>query len=82
MPLLSSGSWSSAAATSMLGILIVVAVVLAVVLYVGWSSDANLAQFMSRPMAAAASTSVLPVRGRSGCGRADKPLPALSLPLE
>ncbi|MCC8939335.1 hypothetical protein H8A99_23380 [Bradyrhizobium sp. Arg68] len=83
MPFFSSQSWSGTAATSVLGILVVVALVFAVVRYVEWSSDANLAAFASQTdVAAAVATPILPLNGRTGCGQGNKSLPALSLPLE
>ncbi|UFX48836.1 hypothetical protein HAP47_0020095 [Bradyrhizobium sp. 41S5] len=84
MPSFSSENWSGVATASVLGIL-VVALAFAVVGYVEWSSDANLAQFMSRSttaVAVASSTSILPLKGRTGCGQANKSLPSLALPLE
>ncbi|WP_316399293.1 hypothetical protein [Bradyrhizobium sp. 33ap4] len=45
MPLFNSESWSGTATASVVGILIVTALAFAVVGYVEWSSDANLAQF-------------------------------------
>ena len=85
MPSFSSEGWSGVATASVLGVLVVAALAFAVVGYVEWSSDANLAQFMSRSttaVAVASSTSILPLKGRTGCGQANKSLPSLALPLE
>ncbi|MCA1399373.1 hypothetical protein QA635_22105 [Bradyrhizobium brasilense] len=81
MPYFSSQSLSSAAAASVPSIVIVGAVAFAAVGYVEWSSGVNLTQFMGRT-APDASTPVLPLKGRTGCEQGNKPLPALSLPLE
>ncbi|WP_143202067.1 hypothetical protein [Bradyrhizobium sp. NAS96.2] len=78
----SSENWSAASA-SVLGTLIVVAVVFAAVRYVEWSSAANLARFSSRAeVAEAAAIPILPLKGRTGCEQGNKSPPALSLPLE
>ncbi|NEU95333.1 hypothetical protein [Bradyrhizobium uaiense] len=81
MPFFSSQSLSAAAAASVLGILIVGAIAVGVGGYVEWSSGVNLTHFMSRT-AADESTLSLPPKGRTGCEQGNKPLPALSLPLE
>ncbi|MCC8972380.1 hypothetical protein [Bradyrhizobium brasilense] len=85
MPLFNSESWSGTATASVVGILIVTALAFAVVGYVEWSSDANLAQFMNRSttaVAMASSTPILPLKGRTGCGQVNKSLQSLILPLE
>ncbi|MGY4573428.1 hypothetical protein [Bradyrhizobium sp. USDA 3256] len=83
MSLFSGESWSATASASMLGTFIVVAVVFAAVRYVEWSSDANLARFSNRTeVADAASISILPLKGRTGCEQGGKSSPALALPLE
>jgi len=81
MPFFSSQSLSAAAAASMLSILIVGAIAFAVVGYMEWSSDVNLTHFMSQTTSDA-STPSLPPKGRTGCEQGNKPLPALSVPLE
>ena len=81
MPFFSSQSLPSAAAASVLSILVVGVVAFSAVSYVEWSSGANLIHFMGRT-APDASTPVLPLKGRTGCEQGNKPLPALSLPLE
>lgn len=78
MPLFSNENWSGTAAASMCGVLIVAALGSALVGYVEWSSDANLAQFIGRTTEVAAAK--LPLRGRTGCEQ--KSTTALSLPLE
>ncbi|MCA6102073.1 MULTISPECIES: hypothetical protein [Bradyrhizobium] len=81
MPFFSSQSLPAATAASVLSIVIVAAIAFAVVGYVEWSSGVNLTHFMGRT-AADASTPALPLKGRTGCEQGNKPLPALSLPLE
>ncbi|WP_210186588.1 hypothetical protein [Bradyrhizobium elkanii] len=82
MSLVSNESWSGTATASMLGILIVVALVFALVGYLEWSSNANLSEFISRTeVVAAASTPILPLNGPTGC-ELGRRLPALSVPLE
>ncbi|MCC8945345.1 hypothetical protein H8A97_09585 [Bradyrhizobium sp. Arg62] len=80
MPFFNSQSLPSAAA-SVLSILVVGAFAFSAVSYVEWSSGVNLIHFMART-APDASTPVLPLKGRTGCEQGNKPLPALSLPLE
>ncbi|WP_316399137.1 hypothetical protein [Bradyrhizobium sp. 33ap4] len=80
MPFFSSQSLPSAAAASVLSILMG-AVAFAAVGYVEWSSGVNLIHFIDRT-AADASTPALPLKGRTGCEQGNKPLPALSLRLE
>ncbi|WP_431015531.1 hypothetical protein [Bradyrhizobium pachyrhizi] len=83
MSLFSSESWPATASASVLGTLIVVAVIFAAVRYVEWSSDANLARFSNRTeVAEAALISILPPKGRTGCEQGNKSPPTLSLPLE
>ncbi|MCP1852002.1 MULTISPECIES: hypothetical protein [Bradyrhizobium] len=81
MPFFSSQSLPSAAAASVLSILIVGAFAFSAIGYVEWSSGVNLTHFIGRT-APDASTPVLPVKGRTGCEQGNKPLPTLSLPLE
>ncbi|MCC8949039.1 MULTISPECIES: hypothetical protein [Bradyrhizobium] len=81
MPFFSSQSLPSAAAASVLSVLIVGAVAFAAVGYVEWSSGVNLTHFMDRT-AADSSTPALPLKGRTGCEQGNKSLPALSLPIE
>ncbi|MCC8960284.1 hypothetical protein H8B02_44860 [Bradyrhizobium sp. Pear77] len=82
MSLFSSESWSGTATASVLGILIVVALVFALVRYLEWSSNANLTEFISRAeVAAAASTPILPLNGPTACQHGRKS-PALSVPIE
>ncbi|MCP1830251.1 hypothetical protein J2R76_006951 [Bradyrhizobium sp. USDA 4532] len=81
MPFFSSQSLASAAAASVLSILVVGALTFSAVGYVEWSSGVNLIHFMGRT-AADASTPVLPLKGRTGCEQGNRPLPALSLPLD
>ncbi|MCC8952894.1 hypothetical protein H8B02_05270 [Bradyrhizobium sp. Pear77] len=82
MPFFSSQSWSATAGASVLSMLIVGAVAFAAVRYVEWSSDANLARFMSQAEAATAvSVPILPVKGRTGCEQSNMPS-VLSMPLE
>ncbi|SDF33210.1 hypothetical protein SAMN05216337_105166 [Bradyrhizobium brasilense] len=82
MPLISSESWPGTAA-SIAGIFIVVGLGFGTVRYVEWSSDANLARFMSRTeVVEAASISILPLKGRTGCEQGNQSPSALSLPLE
>ncbi|MGF6433496.1 hypothetical protein [Bradyrhizobium elkanii] len=84
MPFFSSQSLPSAAAASVLSILIVGAAAYSAVGYVEWSSGVNLTHFMGLMGRTApdASTPVLPLKGRTGCEQGNRPLPALSLPLE
>ncbi|MHC2333421.1 hypothetical protein [Bradyrhizobium sp. USDA 4454] len=82
MPLISGESWSRTATISVVGMLIVLAVAILAVRYVEWSSDANLARFMSQTeLAAVASVPTLPPKGRTGCEQGNKSS-VLSLPLE
>ncbi|MHC2332809.1 hypothetical protein [Bradyrhizobium sp. USDA 4454] len=81
MPYFSSQSLSAGSTTSALSIVIVAASVFAVG-YVEWSSSANLNQFMTRTAAADYSGPSPFPKGRTGCPQGNKPLPALSLPLE
>jgi hypothetical protein len=78
MPSFSSGGWSGVATASVVGILVVAALAFAVVGYVEWSSDANLAHFVSRATEVAAATSApdLPRKGRTGCPQGNKLLPS------
>ncbi|UGY14401.1 hypothetical protein HAP48_0038555 [Bradyrhizobium septentrionale] len=78
MPLFGNKNWSGIAAASVAGVLVVAVIAFAVVGYVEWSSDANLAQFMGRTTEVAAAT--LPPKGRTGCEQ--KSPSALSLPLD
>lgn len=84
MPSFSSESWSGVTTASVVGILVVAALAFAVVGYVEWSSDANLAHFMSRTTEVAAATSapVLPLRQRTGCPQGNKVLPSMVSPLD
>ncbi|MCP1969686.1 hypothetical protein [Bradyrhizobium elkanii] len=80
MPLFSSENWSGKVATSVTGFLIV-AVALAGVRYVEWSSDASLAQFMKRAELAANVSTPLHA-GRTGCPQGNKVLPSTLSPLD
>ncbi|MFB9264495.1 hypothetical protein ACFFWD_15155 [Bradyrhizobium erythrophlei] len=83
MPLFSSENWCGTGATLVVWIFIVVALAFAVVGYVEWSSDASLAQFTSRTeVAVAASTPILPLKGRTGCPQGNKVSPSTLSPLD
>ncbi|WP_128089417.1 hypothetical protein [Bradyrhizobium viridifuturi] len=81
MPYFSSQSLSVGSTASALSIVIVAASVFAVG-YVDWSSSVNLSQFMSRTATADYSAPNPLPKGRTGCPQGNKPLPALSLPVE
>jgi hypothetical protein len=77
MPLFSSQNWRGVGATVVVELLIVVVLAFAVVRYVEWSSDANLAEFMSATETSAPdSTPVQSPKGRTGCDREKKLRPA------
>jgi hypothetical protein len=77
MPLFSSENWRGAGATIVVELLIVVVLGFAVVRYVEWSSDVNLAEFMSATETSAHdSTPVQSLKGRTGCDRDKKLRPA------
>ena len=84
MPLFSSESVSGTAALSVAGVFVIAVLVPAIVGYVEWSSDANLAQFMGLKTEVAAATSgpVLPLQGRTGCPQGNKMLPSTLAPLD
>ena len=78
----SSQNWGGTSVTVAVALLVTFVLGLALVRYVEWSSDANLAHFMSRTeVTVAGSTPILPLQVRTGCGR-KLPTSALSLPLE
>ncbi|MCC8949695.1 hypothetical protein H8A97_32535 [Bradyrhizobium sp. Arg62] len=78
-----SDSWSGTATASVLGILIVVALVFALARYLEWSSDTNVTEFISRTeAAAAASTPIVPLNRRTACEHGRKSPLVLSVPLE
>jgi hypothetical protein len=77
MPLFSSQNWRGVGATVVVELLIVVVLGFAVVRYVEWSSDVNLAEFMSATETSALdSTPVQSLKGRTGCDRGKKLRPA------
>jgi hypothetical protein len=77
MPLFSSENWRRAGAPIVVELLIVVVLGFAVVRYVEWSSDVNLAEFMSATETSAHdSTPVQSLKGRTGCDRDKKLRPA------
>ena len=84
MPVFSSKNWLGIAAASVAEVLVVAVLAFAVVAYVEWSSDANLAHFMNRTTEAAAATSapVLPPKGQTGCPQGKKQLPSTLSPLD
>ena len=69
--------WRGIAATVVIELLVLLALVFAVVRYVEWSSDAALAEFMSATGPSASnpnqpgesSTPTQPLKGRAGCDR-------------
>jgi hypothetical protein len=69
--------WRGAAATVVVELLVVLALVFAVIRYVEWSSDAAQAEFMSATKPSASdpnhsgefSTPVQALKGRAGCDR-------------
>lgn len=84
MPFFSSQSLSATAAALVLSVLSVGAVAFAAVGYVEWSSNVNLAQFMSlkSEVAVAASDPALSLKGRTGCPQGNKMLPSTLAPLD
>jgi hypothetical protein len=77
MPLFSSQNWRGVGATVVVELLIVVVLGFAVVRYLEWSSDVNLAEFMSATETSALdSTPVQSLKGRTGCDRGKKLRPA------
>ena len=70
MPIFSRQNWQGVGATVVVELLIVVVLALAVIRYVEWSSDANLAEFMSATETSAPdATPVQSLKGRTACDR-------------
>jgi len=77
MPLFISQNWRRLGATVVVELLVLVALAFAVVRYVEWSSDTNLAEFIGAPEASASDpTPIQSLKGRTGCDRDKKFRPA------
>lgn len=73
MPLFRSQNWLGVGATVVVELLVVAVLAFAAVRYLEWSSDVNLAEFMSATETSAPdSTPIQSPKGRTGCERDKK----------
>ena len=85
--MLSSNSqihWQGFGTTVAVGLLTLLALALAIVSYVEWSSNKAVAEFMSATdpnQSAGSSTPVQPDNGRTGCPKGKRVLPTQLMPL-